>query len=603
MSFVLDLTLRMSNFINSMMNLLLERLIVNSVNFSSCKTRVSFTNLYPGDRPAFGTPDLATLQVGGNDIDFPGIIFNCILEYNFPFGAGPTYRTCPDQRKFSQDLIKDPKLVENISNTIKKVVDRGRKGPIGEKFRLYVPGFPQFFDVTSKDCDTVTFARGANPKSDGKEHIKMTQAIRQEYNDMSVGLNKAIAAAVEKHKDENVKFVPIDGQLKGHRYCEPGVKEPDQKNEKLWIWHYPYNEPDDKSFDDRLSKAYQTVNSRANVQSEFPTYASFQIEVFANIDNGGSDATGIQDPLWRYIGNRVKVFHPQNALHEKIRDLVLDQYTDDLGGLTTPPTPPPTVPDKNACHGISGDTWVMHADTATKNVDDFCGQTAKEVTYNQGSVDELKLSVTAPNNQDKGAKDAPSCAASFKDAVINGCDGGDSLNNPHNYKFGGTLTTGDGWQYTLTPLSKQINEVSCDVSYKFLWDSFEIRGKNLPDAKLGAEGEGLKKQLDGCGAVTQYKFERTPDDAKFQWYASGRLPIGTKACVGSALETAGGSGNGNCHGAGKRGVGRSEIGIEDWPGYGDDSKHVFASDIKRDIGIEDWPGYGDDSKHVFGVSG
>ncbi|TGO15710.1 hypothetical protein BPAE_0546g00010 [Botrytis paeoniae] len=26
-----------------------------------------------------------------------------------------------------------------------------------------------------------------------------------------------------------------------HRFCEPGVKEPDLNNPKLWVWHYPYN--------------------------------------------------------------------------------------------------------------------------------------------------------------------------------------------------------------------------------------------------------------------------------------------------------------------------------------------------------------------------
>lgn len=560
------------------------------------------TDGHLGDRPAFGTPDLATLHVGGNDIDFPGIVFNCILEFSLPFGAGPPYRTCDEQRQVSKDLIKDPKLVDNISNTIKGVVNKGRKGPIGDKFRLYVPGFPQFFDTTTSECDTVTFARTANPNPDGKEHTKMTQAIRKEFNEMSVGLNKAIADAVERNKDQNVKWVPIDDQMQGHRYCEPGVKEPDQENDKLWLWHYPYNEPEeDKYVDGPLLKAYKNVTSGVDVKSKFKTYASFENELFANIEGDGAQAKGFHDPLWRGVGNRVKVFHPQNALHEKIRDLILDQYTDDMGGLSAPP--PTTIPEKNACHGISGDTWVMHFDTAIKDADDFCNQDSKEVTYNQGSVDELKMSVKAPNNQDKGPKDAPDCANRFKNAVINGCDGSDPVNNPHNYKFGSTFTATDGWEYTMTPLSKQINEVSCDVSYKFLWDSFEIRGKNLPDARLGAEGEGLKKELDGCGTVTEYKFERTPDDVKFQWYAHGRLQIGTKNCVGDALVSAGGSGEGNCHGPGKRSVEEREIGIEDWPGYGDDSKHVFGSATKRDIGIEDWPGYGDDSKHAFGSSG
>lgn len=136
--------------------------------------------------------------------------------------------------------------------------------------------------------------------------------------------------------------------------------------------------------------------------------------------------------------------------------------------------------------------------------------------------------------------------------MIDGCDGGAGPNNPHNYKFGSTLTLASGWVFKMEPLSKQINEINCDVSYKFLYNGFEIRGKNWPDAKLGKNGEGLENELKGCGALTEWGFKWTPDDVKFQWFASGHLPIGTKNCVGDAVRTAGASGEGNCHGAGKR---------------------------------------------------
>lgn len=91
---------------------------------------------------------------------------------------------------------------------------------------------------------------------------------------------------------------------------------------------------------------------------------------------------------------------------------------------------------------------------------------------------------------------------------------------------------------------------SCDVSYKFLWDQFEVRGKNFDPAKFGNNGDGLQKQIKGCGDLSQFSFKTTPDDPTYQWYASGHLPIGTKACVGRAVVSAGGATDGNCHGAG-----------------------------------------------------
>lgn len=231
--------------------------------------------------------------------------------------------------------------------------------------------------------------------------------------------------------------------------------------------------------------------------------------------------------------------------------------------------------DENVCHGISGDYWVMSRDVAVGNVKLFCAQSERTMKYNLGSVNELELSVRKLGDDQKGPQDAPDCSNLFQNAVIDGCDGADAVNNPHNYKFGSTLTTANGWEYKMTPLSKQVNEINCDVSYKFFYDFFEIRGKNLPDAKFGANGEGLRDELSGCGVLTKWQFERTPDDCCFQWYATGQLPIGTKACVGRAVMSAGGSGKGHC----KRFL-KSPASIDNWPGYGDEGRHIFATSVR-----------------------
>jgi hypothetical protein len=49
----------------------------------------------------------------------------------------------------------------------------------------------------------------------------------------------------------------------------------------------------------------------------------------------------------------------------------------------------------------------------------------------------------------------------------------------------------------------------CNCAYKFLFDQFEVSGKNFPADKLNQDskaGEGLRKQLAGCGGLTDYKF-------------------------------------------------------------------------------------------------
>ena len=155
----------------------------------------------------------------------------------------------------------------------------------------------------------------------------------------------------------------------------------------------------------------------------------------------------------------------------------------------------------------------------------------------------------------------------------------------------------------MTPLSKQVDEFNCDVSYKVFFDGFDIRGKNWPDDKFGANGESLHNAIAGCGAITKWQFELTPCDCCLQWYARGRLPIWTKDCVGRAIGSAGGSAEGHCRGNGRRSMARSDS-IDSWPGYGDEGRHVFnqTKHTERDS-IDLWPGYGDEGRHVFGNGG
>ena len=93
-------------------------------------------------------------------------------------------------------------------------------------------------------------------------------------------------------------------------------------------------------------------------------------------------------------------------------------------------------------------------------------------------------------------------------------------------------------------------DVSCDVSYLWADDYFEVRGNNFPPDKLGTNREGLESQMRGCGVITKWTFTMTPNDAVYEWYAHGYLPIGTRSCVDSAVQSAGGTGAGHCLGPG-----------------------------------------------------
>ena len=274
--------------------------------------------------------------------------------------------------------------MNNIDHLIKKVVDKGRKGTIGDKFLLYVTGYAEFFNEVDPACNDVTFARTANPIDDGEDHTKLTIELRKDFNHMSLQLNAAIQDAVDRNRDKGVKYIDIQGNgaLDGHRFCEKGVKEPDQNNDQLCFWHYPYNEPRDEAiyFLTNASNSVTNGLSITDIGAKFPDGTQYTDAIFDALgEQGFKDANGgdIDSKLgWDNVGWRTKVFHPQVRFHTHIKDLVFAQYKEDTK-VSSPASPPKA--DENKCHGVGGDYWVMHRDTAVKNVNDFCGQSSKSL--------------------------------------------------------------------------------------------------------------------------------------------------------------------------------------------------------------------------------
>ncbi|KAK2603442.1 hypothetical protein QQS21_004393 [Conoideocrella luteorostrata] len=396
----------------------------------------------------------------------------------------------------------------------------------------------------------------------------------------------------------------LNDAYKGHRYCENNANEK-MTGGDVWFWTKFSKQDSDKEDEAQSVDIGQEILNfvwpgehkvvSESTKGQLPPWKWPGAEKYPDATSlmkamRESDNT-IQAHRWTPY-DLLRSFHPKGTAYQEHAKHIFGAIADNRdaiegNGKTNQPNNNPSVKDKNECHGVGGDYWVMSRDVVIDNAKAFCGQGEKVVKYNKDSVNELELSVSKTGDNSKGPKDDLHCLDRLQNAVIDGCDGADHKNNPHNYKFGSKFTSADGWVYQMKPQSKQVNEVSCDVSYKFFYDFFEIRGKNLPDAKLGANGDGLKKELQGCGRLTKWHFEQTPHDVKFQWYAKGQLPIGTKKCTGRALESAGGSSKGHCHGAGRRSTPserrttvRAEAkrdSIDEWPGYGEDSAHEFSS--------------------------
>ncbi|KAF2454000.1 hypothetical protein BDY21DRAFT_374503 [Lineolata rhizophorae] len=180
---------------------------------------------------------MATITVGGDDIDFVGLVRNCVYEIY-------ASRTCEEQLAHSWNLLNSDDLIDNIDRVIKGAVEKGRDGSIGDDFKLYVTGYPDFFNIDTDQCSTVTWSWNRNKPG---EHQRMTKELRTTFSDMSNQLNLAVIKAVDRNYEKNVYWVDwqASGALDTHRYCEEGIEEPDLQrvvDGKTWFFHYPYND-------------------------------------------------------------------------------------------------------------------------------------------------------------------------------------------------------------------------------------------------------------------------------------------------------------------------------------------------------------------------
>ena len=338
-------------------------------------------------------------------------------------------------------------------------------------------GYGQFFNSDTTLCNDVTFARTANPNPDGKDHIKMTQELRKEFNQMSLGLNSAIQMAVAQHASDGVKYIDIDGALSGHRFCEDGINEPDQDNQNLWLWHYPYNKPSDNNAEGNGGSDYQSVIDGANSQvfgdlstadlsQKYDKGNAVNDAWFNAIDlnqiQGGADAAGFWDGE---VGFRAKLFHPQVSWHQWIQNAIIDQWKNDRDiDSTQAPTPQLT------CNGVDNTKW-MGRDALNGVIPTFCqdaetqGVQDKDSaslvrSYNSGGPDAVTLSMDWPSGADfRPNKD--DCAG-FMSTVMDSCDGNDPDHNPLNWKHGGYNQVGDV-RYNVFPTAQRYKAGTCSM--------------------------------------------------------------------------------------------------------------------------------------------
>ena len=177
----------------------------------------------------------ATLAAGGNDVGFFPVINACILRaYD-----GLTDADCENEVAATTDRIKND--VPGYKDLYSAVFDRGLTDP---NFKLYVLGYPHFFNVDTDQCDGVTFAY----YKDDNEGPFLTKDTRNTINGLIQQMNEAIRAAVMSVNDDRIVFVDISPFFNGHRFCEEGISEPYSggiitgiDDNAAWLYHFDWN--------------------------------------------------------------------------------------------------------------------------------------------------------------------------------------------------------------------------------------------------------------------------------------------------------------------------------------------------------------------------
>ena len=223
-------------------------------------------------------------------------------------------------------------------------------------------------------------------------------------------------------------------------------------------------------------------------------------------------------------------------------------------------------PTAHQCNGISGNHYVTQS-TLASNIQDFCTASAAQPNgiansgstftkdYNTGTPDYVTLKTTWPSGALNYQVFVDECNY-YMNTIMNGCDVPSSGNNPLNWKGGGSMSDNNKVTYTITPNDSRAPAPNaalgnCKSWYKVFWATFDVYGGGWADSDFGKTGGGVYDQIRGCGAITYWKFEYydTPAADGTEWHASGRLPIGTRGCLGRAVTSSGGF-TGGCGGNG-----------------------------------------------------
>ncbi|KAL7787032.1 SGNH hydrolase-type esterase domain-containing protein [Trichoderma ceciliae] len=287
------------------------------------------------------TTDFALLSIGGNDLGFFDIMNSCIFRF-YSFYSG----TCEDALRRADEQMAGTQFEHRLRLVIMEILDRVRweKRPW---FTITVTGYARFFNAETDECDDYSFGmwwRGP----------KLKRELRQRMNDMVVHVNDKIRRSVDAinaaFAEPRVLFVEYDDAFEGHRFCEPGVVEPDYARNETWFFLVggldnsprepreerpgPGPEPGQKEAQlppDSPLVDPETCIGPAQKSGDWGELALCMMAMAANKDSMLPRADGqvvAENSMWYVPTYYGKTFHPRTLGHMAMRDRIYKAWRD-----------------------------------------------------------------------------------------------------------------------------------------------------------------------------------------------------------------------------------------------------------------------------------
>lgn len=278
-----------------------------------------------------------TMTAGGNDVGLADILNACVFQW-WPFTSG-----CHQAIETSRELVEGA-LFADLLQLLKAITPNLSIDPT-DPGKLYVIGYAHFFNSSTTQCDSTTWAFWYNIVH--KQYLR--RDVRKPLNELVDAVNERIHNAVKAVGDQVIfidwhKYAAYDHG----RYCEDGVTEPAPNRPGLMFYEWDTVDPDEDverlkqlapNVDDGTfaGEVNKFVNWTLDRKQEITVHESGQgptkldsllsmrsTEIVVELDDNMKRTDGsAYQPLIPVAWTRV--FHPRPQTHALLAKSILDR--------------------------------------------------------------------------------------------------------------------------------------------------------------------------------------------------------------------------------------------------------------------------------------